>query len=58
MPATIGLKQRIRETKNSKEVKALLTEGKTYEFASGHTVRGWQRVAKDRLQILKREAKP
>ena len=58
MPDTIGLKQRIREAQSSKEVKALLDEGETYEFASGHTVRSWQRVSRDRLQVLKRECKP
>lgn len=58
MPDIIGLKQRIREAQNSKDVKALLDEGKTYEFASRHTVRSWQIVSKDRLRDLKREAKP
>lgn len=55
MPETIGIKQRIREAKNRSEVEALMIEGHTYVYASGHTRRQWLRISREKLKAFEQE---
>jgi deoxyribose-phosphate aldolase len=42
----MGLRQKILSATSEEEVKKLLTEGKTYEFASVKTRNSWQNAAR------------
>ena len=48
----MGLKSRIKVAKSVDDINALLSEGRGYKYASGHTQRQWARVAEARIAEL------
>lgn len=46
----MGLRQKILSASSEEEVNKLLTEGKTYEFASTKTRNSWKSAAQRRLK--------
>lgn len=48
----MGLKEQIKNASSESEISALLTKGKSFEFASEYTKRSWKSTAKFRLELL------
>ena len=48
----MGLREQIKNASSESEIYALLTKGKSFEFANEYTKRSWKSTAKFRLAAL------